>query len=187
MLTPRRFYFLRHGETDWNRAHVAQGQTDVELNDAGRAQAAAAAPLLLGRGITRVVASPLRRARETAGIVARTLHLPVVVIEELKEAAWGRCEGTPMGEWFREWKLGRTPEGAEPYEEYLERARRAVDAALQFEAPVLVVAHGGTYWAIERETGVRLPGEIPNSTPMVHEPPTAARPAWAVSPVRARD
>jgi len=186
MLTPRRFYFLRHGETDWNREHLAQGQTDIGLNDTGRTQAAAAAVLLRGRGLTCIVASPLRRARETAAIVAAVLALPVAVLDALKEASWGTREGTFPGEWFREWKRGVTPEGAEPYERYLDRALGAVNAALEHDEPILVVAHGGIYWAIERETGVRLPDDIPNATPMLHEPPTAARPAWAVSPVLAR-
>ena len=187
MLTPRRFYFLRHGETDWNREHLAQGQTDVALNDTGRAQAAAAALALSGRGVTRIVSSPLLRARETTSIVVATLGVPVVFVDDLKEASWGSREGTFPGDWFIDWKRGRTPEGAEPYEGYLERALRGVNAALRYDEPVLVVAHGGTYWAIERETGLRLPDDIPNATPMFHEPPTASRPSWAVSRVRARD
>ncbi len=40
MLTPKTFYFLRHGETDWNRQRIIQGQTDTELNATGLAQAA---------------------------------------------------------------------------------------------------------------------------------------------------
>ncbi|MBT4739275.1 MAG: hypothetical protein HOH20_11635 [Rhodospirillaceae bacterium] len=36
------FFFLRHGETDWNKNRLAQGQTDTALNDTGRDQASSA-------------------------------------------------------------------------------------------------------------------------------------------------
>src|SRR3954468_22317430 len=44
MLVERTFYYLRHGETDWNREHRAQGHNDIPLNETGLAQARAAIP-----------------------------------------------------------------------------------------------------------------------------------------------
>ena len=62
------FWFLRHGETDWNAQGLSQGNVDIPLNATGIAQAHAAAPLLRNRGISHIVASPLSRAHDTAKI-----------------------------------------------------------------------------------------------------------------------
>ena len=59
-LPARAFWFLRHGETDWNAANLSQGRTDVPLNDRGLAQAAAAAALMRGRGIACDLGQTLR-------------------------------------------------------------------------------------------------------------------------------
>ncbi len=52
------FYFLRHGETHWNRSGTTQGQIDSKLNETGIAQAEPAAEALAGEPIERIVASP---------------------------------------------------------------------------------------------------------------------------------
>ena len=54
---------VRHGETDWNTDGLVQGRTDLPLNARGREQAADVARALAGRGIRRVVSSPLLRAK----------------------------------------------------------------------------------------------------------------------------
>ena len=63
-------YLVRHGETDWNREKRWQGHHDRSLSAAGRAQAAAAARRLRGERITQLHTSDLKRARETAQIIA---------------------------------------------------------------------------------------------------------------------
>jgi len=84
MLPSRAFFFLRHGQTDWNAQGRIQGHTNTPLNDTGRAQARAAAGLLADRTIARIISSPLDRALKTATIVAERLHLPLHVDERLK-------------------------------------------------------------------------------------------------------
>ncbi len=83
-LTRVAFWYLRHGETDWNAQGISQGNVDIPLNAVGLAQARAAAPLLRNRGIATIVASPLSRARVTAEIVAETLGLPVRIDPDLR-------------------------------------------------------------------------------------------------------
>jgi broad specificity phosphatase PhoE len=87
------FYFLRHGQTDWNVEGRFQGHTDIPLNKLGLAQAHEAARLLASRRIDLTVASPLIRARKTAEIVAERLGMPVVFDDELKERHFGAFEG----------------------------------------------------------------------------------------------
>src|SRR5262252_1063009 len=59
---------LRHGETEWSRDGRHTGLTDVPLTPPGEAAAAALAPVLAGRDIRAVFASPLQRAVLTAGL-----------------------------------------------------------------------------------------------------------------------
>jgi len=112
MLTPIAFWFLRHGETDWNAQGLSQGNVDIPLNETGLAQARSAALLLRNRGITSIISSPLSRAKVTADIAAKTLGFPVSVDEGLREVAFGVQEGKPMSEWFTAWVAGAlTPAG----------------------------------------------------------------------------
>ena len=67
--------FIRHGQTDWNREGLLQGSSDIPLNDTGRAQARDALMTLRSMPWDVVVSSPLRRARETAQIIADALGL----------------------------------------------------------------------------------------------------------------
>lgn len=173
------FYYLRHGETDWNRGRIVQGHTDIGLNALGRRQAAAAEALLARAEIATVCTSPLARARETAEIVNRRLRRPLVVIEELKECGFGVHEGGLVGDWWQDWRAGRaTPEGAEPYEAFLARALAAVNRALAHPGPVLIVGHGGVYWSVQRHGGLDDAATLANGVPVRHRPPTADLPGW---------
>src|ERR1700685_1349727 len=88
-LTHVPFWFLRHGETDWNAQGLSQGNVDVPLNPTGLAQAHAAAEARRWRGITTIVAPPRSRALVTAEIVAKVLGRPVQVDEALREVRFG--------------------------------------------------------------------------------------------------
>jgi probable phosphoglycerate mutase len=76
MIPKRPFYFLRHGQTNWNLEGRYQGHSDVPLNATGIAQARAAAACLAGVPIARIVASPLIRALVTAAIVGEKIQKP---------------------------------------------------------------------------------------------------------------
>jgi broad specificity phosphatase PhoE len=77
-MLPRSFYFVRHGETDWNKEGRIQGHTDIPLNATGRQQAEHAAPVFLRRPIDIIVTSNLSRAYETASIINAALQKPPV-------------------------------------------------------------------------------------------------------------
>jgi len=171
MITPRAFWYLRHGETAWNARNLSQGSIDIPLNEAGIAQAHAAARTLTGRGIRTIVSSPLSRATHTAQIVADALGLSVAQDPELMEVAFGVQEGQPMGSWFDDWLAGhRTPDEAETFSALGERGMRAINRALRLEAPVLVVAHGALFRALRGRMGLPVTVRTANAAPLFCEP-----------------
>lgn len=138
--------FMRHGETDWNRAQRFQGRTDIPLNDTGRRQAREAAERMAqaGEPWDLVVTSPLSRARETGRIVADALGIELGGTDDgLIERSFGTTEGAPTVELS-------TPEhdelmrAAEPEEEVWDRAIRATERIAREHSGrnVLLVAHG---------------------------------------------
>jgi probable phosphoglycerate mutase len=174
------FWFLRHGETDWNAQNLSQGAVDIPLNAKGLEQARAAALKLTGRGIAAIVSSPVPRARVTAEIVGAALALPVTFDDDLREASYGVREGQPMAEWFQEWVDGvSTPDQGEPFADLLVRAVAAINRCLAQPAPVLVVAHGGLFRAIRKTMGLEANIRTPNATPYWCQP---GSPAWTLTP-----
>lgn len=157
-MTAQRLIFLRHGQTDYNRDGRIQGQVDIPLNGEGLRQARAAASglstYLRGASVTRLIASPLARARVTADIVGEVLGVDVVEDGRLQERAYGKFEGLNRSEleefWSTEyalWKAGENPEGlgVETKTSVAERAVAAVTDAMGEMADggtLLVVAHG---------------------------------------------
>ena len=177
------FWFLRHGETDWNAQGLSQGRTDIPLNAVGVAQAERAARTLAPLGIASVVASPLSRARVTAEIAAAALGLPVSFDADLAEVNFGEQEGLPMGDWYDDWIAGDyTPIGAETFQQLRDRAAAAVNRALVLPGPVLVVAHGALFRALRLEMGLEANVRTPNALPLHLLPPAHGGTAWDIVP-----
>jgi broad specificity phosphatase PhoE len=140
---------VRHGETDWNREHRWQGWADVPLNELGRRQAVELAARLRGVPLEAVYSSDLRRAYETAELVAAEHGLPVVADSGLREIDVGSWSGLTKPE-IDERFGGEWPADAETDDEHTARVRAAVSRILR-EHPtgtVLLVTHGGTMRAL---------------------------------------
>lgn len=154
----RRLLLVRHGITAWNAEGRFQGHRDPPLSDEGRAEAR-----LLGERLrndpderpARIVSSPLRRALETAQLIAGGAE--VATDRGLMEIGQGDWEGRTHAELAREdaarysaWRTraNTLPPGAEPLEEARARAMKAASSAIadadQGKAwPLCLVAHGG--------------------------------------------
>ena len=175
-LFERKFYFLRHGETESNRLQTIAGSTDVALNETGRSQARAAVEMVRPLGITLVVSSAQLRARDTATVVAEALMLPRVVLPGLAERNWGELEGKPRALRVR----GVTPPGAESAEQHVSRTRAAL-AEINARGTPLVVAHSGTVRALCRLLALEAPPEpVANCRPIRFTPPASAGGAWSL-------
>jgi probable phosphoglycerate mutase len=182
VLLRRPYWFLRHGETDWNRENRTQGSTDVPLNEQGIAQAHRAAALLHGRGIETIVSSPLQRARHTADIVAAALGLAVHIRQDLREASFGAHEGEVMGEWFAAWVEGSVaPEGGESFVAVRTRVVAALNEILEAPGLALVVGHGAVFRAVRSAMGFPAAVRTPNGVPMFCEPDGDV---WRMTPAR---
>ncbi len=176
------FYFLRHGETDWNKNHIAMGQKDIPLNQTGIQQAYRAAELLKNCSFSAIAVSPLKRAKQTAEIIAEKFSVPMIEIEELKECSLGIMEGQLKGynHWVGAWHNGSIISGAETYSSFTKRAILGIQKALKHHSePVLIIAHGGIYEVIQR--GVNSPFDnLQNCVPIYHRAPSSTNNLWFV-------
>jgi probable phosphoglycerate mutase len=156
------FLLVRHGETDWNRDNRFQGHADPPLNERGRAQAGELAERLAGEGVDAVYSSPLRRALETAEILAARLGLDVTAAEGLREIDVGEWQGLTRDEVARRYPdafarwLALEPgwDHGETYEQLGRRVLAAIrDIAERHPGErVVVVTHGGPLRAVFAET-----------------------------------
>jgi len=86
-------FLIRHGETVDNALQIMQGQTQGELNEQGREQARQVAQRLAAEPVDAFVSSDLRRAIQTAEIIAAPHSLPVNTTQLLRERDWGSFTG----------------------------------------------------------------------------------------------
>lgn len=151
-----RLLLIRHGQSTWNAERRWQGHADPPLSELGRSQAKAAAASV--GGVDAVVSSDLRRARETAEIVAAELGIgPVAAVEALRERAAGEWTGLTREEIERGWpgaiEAGSHPQGYEGNDVLVARVVPMLHAIAERFRSALVVTHGGVIGAIEQHLG----------------------------------
>ena len=150
-------YFIRHGETDWNREGRLQGQMDIPINTRGRGQALRNGDMLatlIGEATgVDFVSSPLVRTRQTMEIVRAAMDLPAEgyrLDARLRELAFGDWEGRTWSDLKRDCReavrhrrgdiFNFVPPGGESYAEAI---RRVADWLSGIERTTVAVAHGG--------------------------------------------
>ena len=152
----RRLVLWRHGRTSWNAEHRFQGQTDIELDDRGHAQARRAAAMLASMTPAAIVSSDLRRTQSTAAPLAELTGLPVALDRRLRETFAGEWEGKTRpqlleeyGDELHRWSvdpLMRAGISGETRLEVADRTVAAIDEAM-VHVPggglLVVVTHGG--------------------------------------------
>ena len=170
-------WLARHGETPYNAERRFQGQGAVPLSDRGREQARELADTAAQHDFASLWASPLRRARETAEIVAERIGLEIREDARLMETDTGEWTDRPFAEveaehpdGFARWASGdptwRFP-GGESFAEQQDRVVAALeDIRAQGPLPALVVCHRNAIrLALERLQGRRLTmDDVPNGS-----------------------
>ncbi len=151
-------FFVRHGETEWNRIGRWQGHADIPLTAQGREQAVLLAERFAAEGQTfdHIYASDLGRAFDTAQIIASALGMPVHPLIELREMHLGNWSGLTSTEikarYADDWDAFergidfRRGAHGETIAEIRERVAALIEK-LVVEHPaqqLLIVSHGGT-------------------------------------------
>lgn len=154
-----RVYLVRHGENPANlNKQFSHRLIDYSLTQKGILQSHQTAQFFKNKQIDAIYSSPLKRAHETAQIIAEELDLEVHEFEEFREIDTGILEAQPpsKGNWdlyfsiTADWFAGNTdssfPEG-ENYTRVIARMRRGLELALngRDNQNIIVVAHGGIF------------------------------------------
>jgi broad specificity phosphatase PhoE len=172
-------YYVRHGETDWNRAGRLQGRRDTLLNARGREQAVRCGEILRdifarngqNPAAFDYVASPLMRARETMEGMRELLGLSPAEYQiepRLAEMSFGDWEGLTLAEVAmrdperlaaRERdKWAFVPPNGESYQQLCVRVGEWYEA---LRRDSVVAAHGGTMRALMVHLGIERPATAP--------------------------
>ena len=152
---------VRHGETEWNVQRRYQGQSDVPLSELGKRQAELVAERLTDQEIDVVYSSDLKRAWDTAQVIADKIGLDVSSESRLRELKFGILEGLTFDEaqekhpemidaWLE--NFNNTPEGGETIDLFNARIVSLLDDLKDKhdEQVVLLVGHGGSLSEILR-------------------------------------
>jgi len=154
-MTAARLVLWRHGQTDWNVTGRFQGQAEVPLNEVGRGQAAAAAPLVAAFEPVAIFSSDLLRTYQTAEPLAALTGLEIQTDKRLREIHVGSWEGL-LGDEIRTqdpdlaervWRgedVRRSPTGESPQEvaDRVAEALAEIAETAQDGATIAVVTHG---------------------------------------------
>jgi broad specificity phosphatase PhoE len=144
MRAPRfQLWLMRHGETKWSQSGAHTGRTDIPLTPRGRSDAIAIGESLRGICFSRVITSPLQRARETCRIAGFGDVAEVRV--ELSEWDYGRYEGLTTAQVRKKvpgWSIWSSdPPGGEPLAEVGTRAAKLIEECASFGGRIALFSH----------------------------------------------
>jgi broad specificity phosphatase PhoE len=142
----------RHGETVWNVEKIFRGRADVDLDEVGIKQAELLGKYLSNCKLETIYSSPIKRALDTANIVARYQKVGVHVAEGLIDFDFGKWQSLPeqevqrlypalLNEWHNNPHKVRMP-GGESLEDVRRRAIEVVNDVLsKYRGRILLVSH----------------------------------------------
>ncbi len=139
-------YFVRHGQTDWNKNKVMMGHADIPLNEKGIEYAYKLKKELANEKFDLVYCSPLIRAKQTCDIIFEDREQKVVYRDELKERDYGKYQGTAKSsfDYNKFWNYA-DQEGIESFFEFAWPITRFISNELlpNLGKKILIISHGG--------------------------------------------
>ena len=165
MIPAKRFYMIRHGQTEHNAARLMAGHTDSPLTETGKLQARQVQEVMrrLEEKPKVIVHSNLSRARDTAGIINEVLGVPMHEDPDIAEHYCGDWEGLPYEECESMLTGWDTPPNGESFEAFCARIARSKTNTLNtHDNPALIVCHGGVFRAFGKLYGLNTPGVFKN-------------------------
>lgn len=157
----KKFYFIRHGETDFNKEKRYIGLHDISLNKKGIEQVKQSLLLLNDKNISVIYSSPLKRALQTANIISQYLNIPIVIINNFKERDFGILQTRKKPNYKKKYfNRGQTL-----YEHHRETIRGF--HKINNKNNILIVAHSGTLKVLTKYLlNINLPQTIKNALPV---------------------
>jgi len=167
---------VRHGQTELNVWEGFQGHTDFPLTDEGIAQVKRNIERLKAYKFKRIVCSDLKRAKDTAAIIADAFDVPVTEDASLREVYFGCWDGMTDESIKREYpemwrnrclnKWAFNEYDGESYEQAFERAKAWLVAL--YDTNTLVVCHR-SFGKIMRGAYLNLTPDEIMATDFLHE------------------
>lgn len=151
-----KIYLIRHGESEWNKLSMIQGQQNTKLTELGKIQAKRLGARLIEEKVDLIYTSDLERAYMTGKIIAEEIQKPLIVAEALREIKFGPWEGLALTEikekfkdeyglWMRE-PHNLTMEGAERLEDLKTRSMQFINELVESNKGknIGIVSHSAT-------------------------------------------
>lgn len=142
-----KLYIVRHGETDWNKQHLLQGDVDVPLNETGIDQANKVKELLENKPIDLCISSPLSRTYNTAKIISDNKY-EIITDSRLIERGFGELEGKSVSNYdthlYWNYQLNINNQGIERIQDLFHRVEEFYQELKKnySDQTVLIVTHG---------------------------------------------
>lgn len=165
IIPAKRFYMIRHGQTEHNAARLMAGSIDSPLTQHGRGQAKSVQDVImkLQDKPEVIVHSHLSRARDTASIINEVLNVPMHEDPDIAEHFCGDWEGVPYEQCDSLLTGWETPPNGECFDDFCARIKRSkINALSNHSALPLIVCHGGVFRGFGRLYGLNTPGVFKN-------------------------
>lgn len=169
-------YIFRHGDTDYNKSGILQGQSlDIQLNNDGIWQANELSKAMSDKPLQAIYSSNLLRALQTAAILAMSKNIPIFINEKLKEINFGIAEGkspdqiskTDLEKHFSWDDMNFKFENGESKQEMQTRIVSTLFDILKNDFSCIGIAtHGGVIANLLKYFGICVNKKIPMATPI---------------------